>query len=530
MKAPKKIKQLFKDSNVTVSSDFNDKVLFDAGNKLTRTEATPSVSIWRTIMKSPITKIAAAAAIIIIAAIAVITFVNQSIPTAYALEQTIQANHSVRYLHIKNYIEDSNEPREFWVQCDETGRVKNARSYFPASEDGPKVVVWSEGIAQVWFKRKNSFLTVRDEKVSAEMLKLVRECDPRLAVERLYEQEKQYKIKLNINEPSDKAKDITITVDSTPSDRKEIFFVDQATKLLTAIEFYQLKDGDYQHYSTMEFYDYNQPIEPEMFSLDKEIPTNVMRIDQTKEFGLIQGNMTDEEAAVEVARQFFEALIFKDYAKAGNLFENIPADRMEQMFGRIKFLRIVSIGPAIPQPDWDEHGFKVPCELEITTPDGQKTTWKPGVYVRPGDDEMHPDRWNITGGVHPPTVSESYVRLSNTNSAKRFVITGWCDSKMQHCEEMKWTNEPEILPDNDVYSKMSPADVVRAFNDAISRQDFNEMRKFVPDSFVEPLKREFEETVKRGVEISPPVLEVIGEAFWSAEHSVYFVKCRSREE
>jgi hypothetical protein len=37
--------------------------------------------------------------------------------------------------------------------------------------------------------------------------------------------------------------------------------------------------------------------------------------------------------------------------------------------------------------------------VEITQPDGQKTIWKSTPYVRPGDNEQHPDHWNITGGV-----------------------------------------------------------------------------------------------------------------------------------
>ncbi len=87
MKTPKKIKQLFKDSNVTVSSDFNDKVLFDAGNKLTRTEATPSVSIWRTIMKSPITKLTVAACVIIAIIIGFSNFGGSGIAFADVLQK-----------------------------------------------------------------------------------------------------------------------------------------------------------------------------------------------------------------------------------------------------------------------------------------------------------------------------------------------------------------------------------------------------------------------------------------------------------
>ena len=218
----------------------------------------------------------------------------------------------------------------------------------------------------------------------------------------------------------------------------------------------------------------------------------------------------------------------KDYKKAGLIVGGELEEYAKEEFGGVDVTAIVSIGPPIPQPDWEERGFKVPCVLKIIAPDGQKFIWKPGAYVRPGDDEMHPDRWNITGGVNVilPTETESYLRLSNANSAGRFVITGWYDSKLQLRGEVKWLNEPEVLPDNDVYAKMSPDEVVRAFFETFSSQDFNEMRKFMPDSFVEPIKREFEETVKRGEKIEPPTMEVIGEAFWSSEHSAYFVKYR----
>jgi hypothetical protein len=106
-----------------------------------------------------------------------------------------------------------------------------------------------------------------------------------------------------------------------------------------------------------------------------------------------------------------------------------------------------------------------------------------------------------------------------------------CDSKLQPIHEMKWLNEPEVLADNDAYAKMSPAEVVKAFNSAFSRQDCNEMRKFLPDSFVEGLRHDFEEWKKRGeVKEGQSFCEVTGEAFWSAEHSAYFVKCRQSGE
>ncbi len=57
-----------------------------------------SQNIWRTIMKSPITKLATAA-VIIIAAVLLITILDKSATPAYALEHTIEAGRSIRYIH-----------------------------------------------------------------------------------------------------------------------------------------------------------------------------------------------------------------------------------------------------------------------------------------------------------------------------------------------------------------------------------------------------------------------------------------------
>ena len=356
------------------------------------------------IMKSQITKLAAAA-VIIIGVLVSINLWNKSIPTAYALTHTIEANHTVRYLHIKDFKVGEDEPKKFWLEFEANGEVRNVRMDFPewaSGGDGPKVVVWKENKAQVWFKRKNGLLTVRDKSVAESMLKLVEELDPRLAVERLHEREVQGKVKIEITEPSDKSEPIVVTVtylpeSSTPG-RRGVLFVDQATKLVTAIELYRLKEGEYEYHSLIEFYDYNQTIDAKMFTLNDEVPADVMRVDQTtQEVGLAQGNLSDEEVAVEVARQFFEAMIAADYTRAGKLLEGIPADTMQQMFGHIKFLRIISIGPAGPHPNPGTRGLVVPSTVEIEK-DGQISEWK---LKRFGVRQVfnQPGRWTIFGGI-----------------------------------------------------------------------------------------------------------------------------------
>jgi hypothetical protein len=191
--------------------------------------------------------------------------------------------------------------------------------------------------------------------------------------------------------------------------------------------------------------------------------------------------MTDEQAAAETVRQFFQALIDKDYKKVGLIWCGELEEYAKEEFGAVNVARIASIGPPVPQPDWDKHGFKVPCELEIIHLDGQKTVWKSSPYVRPGDDEMHPDRWNITGGVNP---GETKIK---------------------------------ILPDNAKYEKMTPRQAAEAFFKACAEKKWDEVLKFWPMSGADEQFERMKEYLG-GLEIVS-----IGEPFKKGEYPGWFV-------
>jgi hypothetical protein len=407
MKPPDNIEQTIRRLHFEAGAKMHDRILAGALKaqegpekaKLSSVEA----NIWRIIMKSRKTKLTVAA-IVIVAVMLSITLVDKSVAPAYAIEQTIEANHTVRYLHMKDYAAAHDEPKEFWIECDELGRVTNARYHMPqwdSPEDGAKVVVWKKDEVQIWFKRKNTLFIARDQSVAANMLKLAEERDPRLAVERLQRMQEQGKVKIQIDESGNKAAPIVVTAtylsQNTVPGKREVFLVDQGTKLVTAVKLYKSKNGEYEYAGVQEYYDYNQPIAAEMFSLE-EIPDDVMRIDQTtQDVGLVQGQLGNEEIAVEVVRRFFEALIAQDYAKAGRLMEGIPGDRMHKELGHIRFLRIVSIGPAAPHPNPKTRGLVVPCTVEIQK-NGLTSQWTlDRLGVRPVFNQPH--RWTIFGGI-----------------------------------------------------------------------------------------------------------------------------------
>jgi hypothetical protein len=390
-----------------LENDVMNRIIREQNARLKEAEqASVGLRIRRLIMRSSITKLAIAAAVIIVAGLS-IQFLGGG-PAAYALEQTINANHSVRYLHIKDFdSQHPNDPKEFWIACNDQGQVENARYIMPAwdaPEDGAKSIVWSQGVVKVWFHKKNSLLICRDEKVQKWILDLVQNSDPRLAVERLTEQEKQGKLTLDIQQPADKSQPIIVTAmyisDGKSPSRQQVLHVDQATKLVTTIEYYhQEPDGQLVYIGRQENHDYNIPIASEMFALEDEVPADVVRVDQvTQEVGLPQGTMSDEQAAMEVARLFFEAVKAADYGKAGTLCAGAPATYIQERFGGMKIVRVASIGQPAPYPEPRVGGFIVPCEVEVQSEDGSGlATRHISLSIRRGDVQAQPDRWNIHG-------------------------------------------------------------------------------------------------------------------------------------
>ena len=410
MRPAENIEKLIKNLSDKTSAKMDERVRKNMLQALAESEK-PSALTWsntrKIIMKSPITKLATAA-VIIVGVILSVTIWDTITPTAYALDQTIQASHSVRFLHIKSIKNGMEEPKEFWLEFDEQGGVKNFRFHMPewdSPSDGAKVIIWQQGKATIWFKKKNTLVTVKDKRSVDHILTFVQLFDPKLAVLRFAELEKNGSAKIKIKEPSNKAQPITVTATYSPECKQSgvpvdrtVLFVDQTTKLITSLQSYSLtKGGEYELIDRIEFYDYNQQIDPAMFVFD-DLPSDIMKIDQsTQDIGLEQGNMSDEEISVKIVREFYEAVIAKDYAKAGRIYGNVPATRIEEMFKELKIVRIISISEPKPHPTPRVGGFMVPCKLEIEK-DGIKSVYEPyGPGVRPVYGQ--PDRWNIHGGV-----------------------------------------------------------------------------------------------------------------------------------
>jgi hypothetical protein len=357
-------------------------------------------NLWKMIMKTPMTRWTATA-VAVGTLVAGALILDSTAPRAFGLDQVIEASKRVRFLHVKMHQPNEQAPIEFWIASDETGHVTKIRNYQPVTEDGAKLITWTPERTEVWFQTKHGFLTLHDDKLVKGMQDMLEHSQPQFATAKLKEAEKAGELDLDIQKPADKDQPIKIVV--TPrkkTESKQIFFIDQKTDLINSIETYATKEGAPVLISKMEFLEYNVPIDDKMFSLKDQLPPDVTIADQvSQEFGVAQGDLTDEQAAAQTARAFFQALMDRNYQKAGLVMGGQLEKSMKADFEKYNVTAIISVGPAVLQTNWVNRGYMVPCAAEITHPDGHKTIWNSHPYVRPGDDPKHPDHWTITGGI-----------------------------------------------------------------------------------------------------------------------------------
>ena len=103
MKPEDNINRLIKNSDVTTSSEIDSRILGDAFEELEKLKVTKlagnRLNIRRTIMKTRITKLAAAA-VIIIGVLLAVTVLNKSVTPAWAIEQTVDLLKKFNGMHL----------------------------------------------------------------------------------------------------------------------------------------------------------------------------------------------------------------------------------------------------------------------------------------------------------------------------------------------------------------------------------------------------------------------------------------------
>lgn len=135
--------------NFTASAEMRERILTDVINAQEDSKKTKSAlagpNIRNIIMRSPITKLAAAA-MIVIAAVLLITILDKSATPTYAIEHTIDALKDVRFLHLVRRNQSGEIFDERWIELDSDGRQIRYRQDTPPDfldiEDGETVAMY----------------------------------------------------------------------------------------------------------------------------------------------------------------------------------------------------------------------------------------------------------------------------------------------------------------------------------------------------------------------------------------------------
>jgi len=403
MKPTENIERLVQSVRVKTTPAVDDRILTDAVEALAqagseRPAVEPSTFNLRSfLMQNRYAKYAAAAAIIVAVGFASWIVLSNGASTAYAFDQTVQAMHSVRSFHLACEPTSGGHPGEVWGEFDDAGQVIRCRMDFPETEDGPKVVFWSNGKASVWLKAKNSYLTIADQRVARAMLQIAYGRDPKLMVNRLQQEQARGLVQIETQSPAAAGQPIVITATYLPAsgdNRRYVLAIDPKSWMVQQVDAYLKRGEAYEFADRTKVLAYNEPIDAAVFR--PELSADVVRVDQTtQQVGLAQGGMTDQQVAQEVVRQFFQALIDKDYAMAGKLLGGFPAAKIEEKLGALHVTRIVSIGEPVPHAVTG--GLQVPIILEVEK-NGKVEEWSPfGPFVRRVESDR--TRWQIIGGI-----------------------------------------------------------------------------------------------------------------------------------
>jgi hypothetical protein len=152
--------------NFAASAEMSERILTDVINAQEDTRKTKSAlvgpNIRSIIMKSPITKLAAAA-VIIIAAVLLIKILDKSATSAYGIEQTINALKNVRFLHLVQRSQSGEITDERWIELDSNGRQVRYRQDTP-----PDFLDIEDGETVAMYRKDKNAVVVYDPKEKAE--------------------------------------------------------------------------------------------------------------------------------------------------------------------------------------------------------------------------------------------------------------------------------------------------------------------------------------------------------------------------
>lgn len=309
----------FDDSPDPNHRDKLEQDLLAALAKQTRQKETP-LKVWRTIMQTKITKLATAAAIILIVVLG-ITILDRFTTPAWAIEQTIEALKRFNAVHVSGIMSaedrsetgfnlwatanaDHSQSRDFRLELD-NGQVRCVRGndtyHYDPNTNTVRILRWERCSINPWLGPK------------------------------LFQQLQQYTQDWKVSYGTDAATGqdrvfVTCSYPYAPDLKSWWFEFDLETKLPVSF-----KQWHNLHRKGTPVFDaqriiYYEDLPDEVFEF--EIPEGAKIIEETPErwdklndpnAGMLAETMTQEEASVEIVRQYWQAVIVRDWELVAKL-------------------------------------------------------------------------------------------------------------------------------------------------------------------------------------------------------------------
>jgi hypothetical protein len=369
MKSERQIKQLAKEIRFKPDAVVDERVLACAETALEKTAKYKTAvllrrpSIWRIIMKSPITKLSTAAAIIVCIALT-ITFMEKTVTPAYSFEQTLQAMQDLRtmYMVCKDWNDDE---FEMWIELNpDTGTPEYCRAYWPKSKvlniSRPDTSYqYNENANQVQINSGKLYhMDLAPAKVF-EQLQLASREDPDSVV--IFH---EYDGRSN--------KSVIVVIWRGPTQSFKIY-IDPETKLpvrMQGLESNQLGSV----IKDIEQIEFNVDLPEDIFTF--EIPEGASIIDHDRnnkllndpQNGITTEGMTEQQAAENIANEYWSALINMDETAASKVAPVSP-----QIVDGSLLAEPVEVGRLYIQPGCGI-GKLIPCRIRYK--DGSLKEWK----------------------------------------------------------------------------------------------------------------------------------------------------------
>ena len=386
MRSKDKVEEAIKKKlSFTAGAELHDRMLDDVLNAQEKSKKTKSATtkpgIGRIIMKSSITKLAAAAVIIIAIALATI-FMNTSMPTVSAQEVLVLASEALsnlRSVYIKAQIRtiahDNFElirldndfvPNEMWKEFDGTPQGK-------WRIEKPGRVVVMDGESSLLLIRPNHAAAGGINTGFVGWLKPLLDVDKILDSEIKLAQEQSSELVL-IHEKGFDGKDkLLVSVEAfaqgdfthdwlknksiSASDNLRIYTFDAETNLLETLEVYVHTDREDVMVLQITDIEYNLGIDPALFTI--ELPEDVIWHGQPKE--LADNEKYQQMNPKETAQAFFEACADENWDEFLKFWSASAVDqRIKDYLGGIE---IISIGEPFKSGRYP--GWFVPYEIKF---------------------------------------------------------------------------------------------------------------------------------------------------------------------